>query len=118
MYGSSMAGSPRRRPGKLGEEVASILREHLARQQLTQRELSRRSDISSTQINQYLRGLKSPTIEEFVDMCDALIVRPEVVLGLAHYNIDWREQNKVEDDTIVPLPETLQWRIRHARKEK
>ena len=51
-------------------------------------------------------------------MCDALFVRPEVVLGLAHYNIDWREQNKVEDDTVVPLPETLQWRIRHARKEK
>lgn len=83
---------------------------------MTQRELARRADISSSQVNQYLRGLKSPTIEEFVDLCDALIVRPEVVLGLAHYNIDWRDRNGVEDGTIVPLPDTLEWNLKHPHK--
>lgn len=116
MYCATMAGSPRRRPTKFGEEVASILRENLARRQITQRELSRRSDVSSTQLNQYLRGLKSPTIEEFADICDALTVRPEVVMGLANYNLQWRENNDVDDDAVVPLPETLEWNLKHRTK--
>lgn len=112
-----MAGSPRRRPGKLGKEVASILREHLARRQLTQRELSRRCDISLTQLNNYLRGIKSPTIEEYAEICDALIVRPEVVLGIAQHNIDWRERHDVDDDAIVPLPESVEWGMKFPGKK-
>lgn len=116
MYCAAMAGSPRRRPTKFGEEVASLLRENLARRQLSQRELARKADISTTQLNQYLRGLKSPTIEEFADICNALIIRPEVIMGLASYNLQWRQDNDVEDDAIVPIPDTLKWNLKNPQQ--
>lgn len=84
--------------------------------ELTQRELSRRADISSTQLNQYLRALKSPTIEELADICEVLKVRPEVILGLANHNLQWRENNDIDDDLTVPLPELVEWNMRYPRK--
>lgn len=91
----NMAGSPRRRPGAVGEEVAATLRAQLARQQDSQRALSARCGVSSTQLNQYFRGLKSPTIEEFVDICDGMNLRAEKVLELAIRRTEnWRPDDE------------------------
>lgn len=107
-----MARSPRRKPEALGKEIASLLRELAARHEITQRELGRRTDISSSQINVYLRGIRSPTLDEFASMCHELNARPEVILGLASYNVDWRERNDADDDALVPLPEKVEWNLR------
>lgn len=92
-----MAGSPRRRPGVVGEEVAATLRAQLARQQGSQRALSAKCGVSSTQLNQYFRGLKSPTLEEFVDICDGMNLKAEKVLELA---IKKTEDWSLEDDGL------------------
>lgn len=107
-----MAGSPRRRPEALGKEIASLLRELTARHEITQRELGRRTGISSSQINLYLRGKRSPTLDEFADICSELRARPEVIFGLASYNVDWRNQHDADDDTVVPVPEKVEWNLR------
>ena len=105
-------GTPRRRPDALGREIASLLREQTARHELSQRELGRRANISSSQINLYLRGERSPTLDEFADICDTLNVRPEVVMGLANHNIRWREQHGLDDDSAVPVPDPVKWNLR------
>lgn len=112
-----MAGSPRRTPGPFGKEIASLIREQLARREMTQRDLSRQADISSTQLNNYVRGRKSPTIEEFIDICDVLMVRPEVLISTALHTIEWRERNNIDDPNEVPLPDVVEWRTQ-ARTRK
>lgn len=106
-----MAGHPRRTPGKVGAEIASLIREAIARRQITQKDVAIRADISTSQLSLYLRALRSPTVDEFHDLCVALQLRPEAILAQALRNVAWRENNQAEDGTDPPIPDEIRWSI-------
>ena len=83
MYLVSMAGHPRRTPSPLGQAIARQLQEHLANREISQRQAALKADISPSQLSRYVRAISSPTIEEFLDICNAIGASPAAIISAA-----------------------------------
>lgn len=103
-----MVGHPRRTPGPRGKELAKVLRGELAKLQLTQRSIAEKTNISTSQLSLYLKGEKSPTIDEYIDICDCLGRNPGSFFYEALANLAYdkhRKETGYIDDTRPSLRE-------------
>ncbi|AZA12611.1 helix-turn-helix domain-containing protein [Corynebacterium choanae] len=78
-----MAGHPRRKPDTYGLEIAAQMRSVLAAHNLRQRRVAELTSISTSQLSQYFRGEKSPTVDEFIEICIAMDIPPQEVFTKA-----------------------------------
>lgn len=85
----------RRTPEEYGEELARIMLDLAARASMSQRKLAAQAEMSLSQVNRYLNGAASPTITEFIQMCEVINVRPDKVFSQAIYAVDWRKSAAV-----------------------
>ncbi|WP_367317787.1 helix-turn-helix domain-containing protein [Corynebacterium accolens] len=106
-----MSAGPRKSPDKVSLEVASLLREHMARRRMSQRHAARLTDISPSQISRYLRGDSSPNLHEYVIICDAIGVHPDTLLAQALHNIRWREQYAKDNEHAVPVEGQVRYNL-------
>ena len=110
-YDCDMSSGPRKTPDKVSREVASLLREHLARRRMSQRQVSRLAEISPSQTSRYLRGESSPNLHEYVLICEAIGVHPDTVLSHAIHNIRWRERYAKDDEYAVPIEGQVRYNL-------
>jgi len=110
-YDCDMSSGPRKTPDKVSREVASLLREHLARRRMSQRQVSRLAEISPSQTSRYLRGESSPNLHEYVLICEAIGVHPDTVLSQAIHNIRWRERYAKDDEYAVPIEGQVRYNL-------
>lgn len=78
---------PRRSPGAFGLAVATILRNEMEDQGLTQAQLGEMVNLSQQQVSAYLRGDKGMMIDEAFEICMALGLTPLEVLAIAQASI-------------------------------
>lgn len=69
---------------------------------MLQREVSDHTGISRSQISLYLKGVKSPTVDEFIDICHAIDALPHKVMVQATYTVHWRKARGIEDEHVKP----------------
>ncbi|TRX62426.1 helix-turn-helix domain-containing protein [Corynebacterium hiratae] len=106
-----MSTAPRKAPDKVTIEIASLLREHAARRQMTQRHIAAYTDLSTSQTSRYLRGESSPNIHEYVTLCEAVGAHPDTLLAQALHNIRWREQYADGDEHAVPIEGQIRYNL-------
>lgn len=97
-----MSAGPRKPPQKVTLEVATLFREQIARRRISQADVARQADLSTSQMSRFLKGERSPNLDEFMDICDALGAHPEVLLAKAINNVRWRERYADGDPFAVP----------------
>ena len=100
-----MAGHPRRKPDTYGLEIAAQLRSALAARNLRQRRIAELTAISTSQLSQYFRGEKSPTVDEFIEICMAMDIAPQDIFVRAIDTVAARHSQIPGVDTygISPL---------------
>ncbi|WP_350309528.1 helix-turn-helix transcriptional regulator [Corynebacterium sp. MSK004] len=110
-YHLSMSTGPRKTPDKVTIEIASLLREHAARRQMTQKHIASYTELSTSQTSRYLRGESSPNIHEYVVLCEAVGAHPDTLLAQALHNIRWREQYAHDDEHAVPVEGQVRYNL-------
>ena len=72
MQNVHMATKERIAPQALGMEVAALLREAVARREMTQARVAEKAGISTSQVSKYLRGVRPITIDELDRLCSSI----------------------------------------------
>ncbi len=80
-----MGTKERTAPQALGMEVAALLREAVARREMTQAEVGQKAGISTSQVSKYLRAIRPITIDELDNICRAIGVSFERLIVEAGY---------------------------------
>lgn len=70
-------------PGALSQEIAAIIRSHMARRNINKVQLSKASGISRTQLGAYVNAVKQMDIEELDQVCFALGLKLREVVAEA-----------------------------------
>lgn len=91
MHNVHMGTKERIAPQALGMEVAALLRESVARRELTQAQVAEKSGISTSQVSKYLRGVRPITVDELDRVCSAIGVSFERLIVEAAYRTRGRK---------------------------
>lgn len=79
-------------PQALGLEVAALLREAVARLEMTQAQVAEKAGISTSQVGKYLRGVRPITIDELDRVCLAVGTSFERLIVEAAYRTRGRNE--------------------------
>mgnify|MGYP001115703991 CR=1 FL=1 len=79
-------------PQALGLEVAALLREAVARREMTQAQVAEKAGISTSQVGKYLRGVRPITIDELDRVCLAIGTSFERLIVEAAYRTRGRNE--------------------------
>lgn len=85
-------------------EVAALLREAVARREMTQAEVARRSGVSTSQVSKYLRGVRPITIDELDQLCGAIGISFERIIVEAAYRTRDRHMKAVTENEVDDRP--------------
>ncbi len=91
-------------PQALGMEVAALLREAVARRELTQAQVAEKAGISTSQVGKYLRGVRPITVDELDRLCDSIGVSFERLIVEAAYRTRGRAEPADEVRRILESP--------------
>ena len=64
-------------------DLASVMREHMFEQGLSQKELAKRLNVSPSRVSEYLSGKKSPTLPVARRIHEVLHIDAGIILGVA-----------------------------------
>ena len=67
------------------EDIQIRLREAIKSRKITQTELARQIGVSQSTISKYLRLNKYPSIDTFANLCEALDVSADEILGIKKF---------------------------------
>lgn len=79
-------------PRELGLEVAALLREGVARREVTQAQVAEKAGISTSQVSKYLRGVRPITTDELDLLCEAIGISFERLVVEAAYRTRGRHR--------------------------
>ena len=83
-------------PRELGLEVAALLREGVARREMTQAQVAEKAGISTSQVSKYLRGVRPITTDELDLLCEAIGISFERLVVEASHRTRGRHGNMGE----------------------
>ena len=64
------------------EQIRQNLKEAIEGSQLTQKEIADKVGIKPTQISAYKKGRKMPTVETFANICIAMDISADEIMGI------------------------------------
>ena len=96
-------------PRELGMEVAALLREGVARREVTQAQVAEKAGISTSQVSKYLRGVRPITTDELDLLCEAIGISFERLVVEAAYRTrgrhrGWEREGEGEGEGGEPRP--------------
>lgn len=62
--------------------VGKVIRDYREQKRLSQEVVSGLADIGRTHLSAIERGIRKPTLETFFKLCDAMSVRPSVLVNM------------------------------------
>ena len=85
----------------------------LAMREMTQKELAEKLGCTSQHVSAIERGVKTPTLETFVVLCNVLQVQPNLLLRDV---VDgWEESWEADIDRMLEVvPPHMRWRIKQT----
>lgn len=97
-------------PRELGMEVAALLREGVARREVTQAQVAEKAGISTSQVSKYLRGVRPITTDELDLLCEAIGISFERLVVEAAYRTrgrhrGWEREGEGEGGEPRPVDE-------------
>ena len=94
-------------------KIGSFLKELRKEKGMTQKELAEKLGCTSQHISAIERGVKTPTLETFVTLCNVLQVQPNLLLQDV---VDgWEESWEADIDRILAVvPPYMRWRIKQT----